>query len=291
MEEVKTEDKKWCVYMHTNKINNKAYIGITSRKPEDRWGNNGSGYRKEQPIFHRAIKKYGWDNFEHIIWADGLSEEEAKHIEVLLIALFKTNCDRYNRPSYGYNNTDGGDGWGGGSHSEEAKEKIKNKQMGHTVSEETRHKISKSLKGKITGENHPMFGVSPKERMDEETYILWKKHLSESNSGKNNPNYGKHHSEETKRKISEARKNLSDEARRNMQNAHKKFPVLCVELNQIYCSTREAERQTGISHSGIKRVCDGKRKTAGGYHWCHADNIQQNNLEDDIDAKNIKSKD
>ena len=142
MEEIKTEEKKWCVYIHTNKINNKAYIGITSRRLSERWGNNGRGYRKEQPIFHRAIKKYGWDNFEHVIWADELSEEEAKHIEVLLIALFKTNCKRYNRPSYGYNSTDGGEGWLGGHHSEETKEIMRDQKMGHIVSEETRHKRS-----------------------------------------------------------------------------------------------------------------------------------------------------
>lgn len=278
MGEIKTENKKWCVYIHTNKINNKVYIGVTSRKPEERWGSNGYGYRKEQPIFHKAIKKYGWDNFEHIIWADGLSEEEAKHAEVLLIALFKTNCKRYNRPSYGYNCTDGGDGGYGSFRSEETREKIRNKKIGHVVLEETRNKIRESLKGKMAGENHPMFGISPKERMDEETYVLWKKHLSESNSGENNPNYGKHHSAETRKKISEAHKNLSDESRKNMQNAQKKFPVLCIELNQVYCSTREAERQTGINHSDIKRVCEGKRKTAGGYRWCHMGEIQQNDL-------------
>lgn len=276
MEEIKIEDKKWCVYMHINKINNKAYIGVTSRNPKDRWGNNGSGYRENQQIFHRAIQKYGWENFEHIIWKDNLSEEESKHIERLLIALFKTNCKRYNKPSYGYNCTDGGDGCTGYLHSEEIKEKIKNQKMGHIVPEETRHKISKSLKGKMSGNNHPMFGISPKERMDEETYILWKQHLSESNSGTNHPNYGKHLSEKTKKKISESHKNLSDESRKNMQNAQKKFPVLCLELNIVYCSTREVERQTSINHSDVKKVCEGKRQTAGGYRWKFIYDQQQN---------------
>ena len=75
------QEKKWCVYIHTNKINNKVYIGITSQEPEIRW-DYGFGYKK-QTVFWNAIKKYGWNNFEHIIFIDGLSAKEARHIEQL----------------------------------------------------------------------------------------------------------------------------------------------------------------------------------------------------------------
>ena len=61
--------KKYCVYMHKNKINNKVYIGITFRKPEDRW-QKGQGYHKQLKFFN-AILKYGGDNFEHIIFMGG----------------------------------------------------------------------------------------------------------------------------------------------------------------------------------------------------------------------------
>ena len=56
MEQVKTEDKRWCVYMHTNKINNKVYVGQTCVKPSYRW-RNGEGYSNGSWYFYNAIKK------------------------------------------------------------------------------------------------------------------------------------------------------------------------------------------------------------------------------------------
>jgi hypothetical protein len=54
----------YIVYKHTSP-NNKVYIGITKKKPNDRWA-SGFGY-EHQIYFFRAIVKYGWDNFKHEI--------------------------------------------------------------------------------------------------------------------------------------------------------------------------------------------------------------------------------
>ena len=43
--------------------------------------------------------------------------------------------------------------------------------------------------------------------------------------------------------------------------------VVCVETGKIYNSTREIERKLCISHTCISDCCNGKQKTAGGYHW------------------------
>ena len=44
-------------------------------------------------------------------------------------------------------------------------------------------------------------------------------------------------------------------------------PVCCVELNTCYKSIVDAASTLQISRSNICSVINGKRKTAGGYHW------------------------
>lgn len=127
----------YTIYKHTSP-SGKVYIGITKRKPEYRW-NKGKGYREDQIIFYRAIKKYGWDNFTHEIIYTDLSEKDAKNLEISLIKQYKLI-------NLSYNITDGGDG-GRGLH---------NKRKKH--SEETKKKMSKSRKGLFTGEKNPMYG-------------------------------------------------------------------------------------------------------------------------------------
>lgn len=68
---------------------------------------------------------------------------------------------------------------------------------------------------------------------------------------------GKKHSEEAKRKMSETRKGRKPTWRMKK--------VLCIETGETFESTRDASRKTGIGN--ISQVCNGKYKTAGGYHW------------------------
>ena len=44
-------------------------------------------------------------------------------------------------------------------------------------------------------------------------------------------------------------------------------PVLCVETGEVYPSIQEASRRTGIKYPSISNCINGKRKTAGGFHW------------------------
>ena len=141
----------YTVYQHKNKINGKVYIGITSQKPEQRWGSQGCNY-KSSPHFYSAILKYGWDNFEHNILFIGLSKEQACLKEQELIK----NFNSMNR-EYGYNSTSGGDIF---VMNEETKQKISQAMMGnqnglgHPCSEEKKKKISEAQKGRKFTEEH-----------------------------------------------------------------------------------------------------------------------------------------
>lgn len=91
------EERKWTVYVHENKINGKKYVGITSKtNPNDRW-RNGRGY-DGSPQFYNAIRKYGWDNFNHIIVVNSVTKNEACNIEIMLISALNTR-----NSEYGYN--------------------------------------------------------------------------------------------------------------------------------------------------------------------------------------------
>ena len=91
-------NRKYCVYMHKNKINGKVYIGATCLIPKKRWA-NGKGYSGNKK-FYKDIVEYGWDNFEHFILEDNLNCNEAKEKEKYYIQFYKGNL---------YNKTEGGE--------------------------------------------------------------------------------------------------------------------------------------------------------------------------------------
>lgn len=45
--------------------------------------------------------------------------------------------------------------------------------------------------------------------------------------------------------------------------------VMCVETGVIYPSASEVQRELGFLQTNISNVCNGKRKTCGGFHWCY----------------------
>ena len=86
---------KYSIYKHTFK-DGRTYIGMTSRKPEERW-RSGWGYQ-EQTRFFEAIMRDGWNNIQHKILEVVETEQEARERELYYILKYESYL-----PEKGYN--------------------------------------------------------------------------------------------------------------------------------------------------------------------------------------------
>lgn len=247
-------ENNYTVYMHKNKINGKVYIGITKTKPKYRW-NNGKGYNNQ--YFKKAINKYGWNNFEHIILFQKLTQKEAEQKEKQLIAYYNST-DK----NYGYNISKGGMVNSGVPCKEETKQKISiankginNGMYGKKHNEETKEKISKASKKLWENKDHreKVLKILNNNRHNfKKGNIPWNKGMK----GIRLSNYGfeKGHIPPFKGK------KVPFEI---YESKCKK--VLCIETGEIFVSVSEAQRTKKCRN--ISQVCKGKRNIAGGYHW------------------------
>lgn len=191
--------------------------------------------------------------------------------EVFDIAYSKEDLDKledmyikiyksYNR-KYGYNLRLGGSR---GKHSEESKQKNRKAHLGRKL---------------------------PKE---------FCKAISIRTKGERNPFYGKHHTEKSRMKISEAHKkeNLSketlDKMRRNNLKGNNPFAkkIYCITTNEVFSYINEAALKYNIDSSSISKVCKGKLNWRGKSNngekliWCYYDEYLA--LKEDLINKKTK---
>lgn len=232
------EMEKYYVYLHINKINNKVYVGITKRKYLCQRWRNGKGYR-HCILFDRAIKKYGWNNFNHIKLFSSLSKDTAMQLERLLIK-------RYKRQDRSYNIGEGGEGTN--SFSSETILKLKS-YKGEKASQFGRKRL---LEEKIK------IGISTKKVWDsysekERKYRL--RGLKPLKKGKESLFYGTHLSKERRDFLAEV-----NSKKVNCYDIHGNY--ICT-----YNSTQEAGRILNINNSHISCCALGKRKLTQGFQW------------------------
>lgn len=229
----------YTIYMHITP-SNKKYIGITSKDLDERFGSNGCLYRNQ--IFGRAIKKYGWDNIEHIIMAQNLTKDEAKKLEIELIAKYNTT-----NPRYGYNISIGGDipVILGEHHTEETKQKIGKANSVKVRSLETRKRISESVKALWQTfeyqEKQRKRVVSDVSKQKMSYSHKGKKHTEEQKEKIRLGNFGKHQSESTKQLLSEI-----------VKQQHKKEKELGIKRN--YSNNGYKTGGTKWYNNGVKNI-------------------------------------
>ena len=253
---------KKVIYCYTNKINNKKYIGQTSNKLSNRHKQHiresKNENRKSYNLpFHKAIRKYGIENFDLKILHFAESQEELDYFEYFFIRYYNSFVKQN-----GYNVADGGKGGNKfKGKTEEEMKKIFNDEYKQKQSEA--HMWQK-------GENNPMYGKKHSEQT--------KKRMSENHKGYE----GKRHTEEAKKKIGESKKSKKNHNYNKFGKDNPCSKKVCQydkenNLIKIWNSIKEASVELNIDSSHITKCCKGKKyyKTAGGFIWkyCEEDDI------------------
>ncbi len=205
------------IYKVTNKINGKVYIGQTTQSFKKRKYNHLYAAKTDKysnkcrDYFHKALTKYGFENFVWCVLEVCDSKHNLDLAEQWYIRYYKSFVGFIS--SNGYNLTMGGNGNSGLIFSDEHRMKLSKSRKGRKLSEEHKQKIRDNAK------TNPNFGNKDRKMSDEAKEKLRKCNL------------GKKHSQETKRKMS-----ISQTIRTNYRKGWK--------------HTKQAKEKMSISTSG-----------------------------------------
>ena len=182
------------IYMATNMINNKLYIGQTIRSLEQRKCEHiyDALNKRNTMYFGRAIRKYGPENFTWDILHECNNIDFLNRLEIFYIGYYNTfgNDNGYNLTLGGWNSLKSTEtrnkisiGNKGKHHSIKSRIKMSEAAKGKKHSEESKLKMSESHKGKkLSPEHKRKIGESGKGRRHLEEA---KRKIGEANRGKN----------------------------------------------------------------------------------------------------------
>ena len=129
------KDKISGIYIITNLVNNKVYVGQTSNIRKRFSDYNGTKYLTSDRPVYKAIKKYGQDNFTFEIAKLVSTKYELDKYEKIFIQKYNSS-----NPKYGYNI-----GKGGGGATPEGKKKLSEAHIGLKESADTKRKKSNQI--------------------------------------------------------------------------------------------------------------------------------------------------
>lgn len=296
-----------CVYLVTNTSTGMQYVGktkgpLTARRKQHHYDTRHASY------FHKAIKKYGRQNFKWEELYVSSDEEELYSKETFFIEKLNTRIPN------GYNMTLGGDGLRGVVFSDEWR--VKNKKRADRLSKAvycletdrvypSRAEAARELDinanliaGCISGksrhtagkhfcdaENRDYFKTHCDVSLDGTKPSLSEKHkaqISAFHKGRKKPSsYSEKLSVRMKEKIasyseSELKTRMSEISKGT--KIGEKNPsaraIVCIDTQIRYSTIKEAVRELGLplkAGSNISSCCSGKLWTAYGYHWKYAE--------------------
>jgi group I intron endonuclease len=192
------------IYKVENKISGKVYIGQTIHTLETRKNTHLKMVEVGKSKFYKALKSYGVDNFDWVVIDTATTKDELNQKEIHYIR-------EYNSIENGYNMVDGGTG----GYNKYAVIANKLKRKGKTFEEiysttEIITKIKSNLSNRMV-EHNKTYGF---DKIDKEK----QREIARKGAYKL-VEMGYTHSEETKKKISEAQKGITFEDRYGVDGA------------------------------------------------------------------------
>jgi len=229
------------IYLLTNTINNKVYIGQTWYPLSTRMGKNGCNY-KHCLYLYAAILKYGADKFQHEILIQCRDQKSADYLEEHFINQYDSRNHKV-----GYNLKAGGSV---GKHSEETKAKI-------SISIKNKEWSKEALAAKANSGH--LWKGKKREPQSPETIKHHSDAMKEWHANNEHPMKGKHHSDEVKQRIGAVHKGkkLSEEHKAKLNTFPKMDSQREQEIIQAYQSEltiADIEEKLTIGRSSIYRV-------------------------------------
>lgn len=220
------------IYLATNNVNGKCYVGQTIRSLEARWKDHCR--TKDDNYFHNAIRKYGSENFTVKVLDTAETEQELDLKEIYWIKKLNTLSPN------GYNLREGGNVSGRG-------------RFGiHNPKSRLIYRFN--LDGSMIGAYYGM-GDAVRNTGCKSSAIARSIKLKNRLTGGSIWMYA---TDFTPEYLAECV---------DTYPGHKWRSVVCVETGEIFPNMSEAAKQYNTYPCSISACCSGKLKTTGGFHW------------------------
>lgn len=270
-----------CIYLATNTVNGKKYVGKTLNTMERRRAEHIREARRpgRHRHFHLALAGHGANSFAWEVLCESEDNDELSAMEQFYISHLKTAT-----PS-GYNLTVGGDG--AILNTEQRKRKSEARKA-LQKKDPLRYEIARTVTNRLTDEQKAAKADKCRQKAleqfkDPEKYARFlectrkvdrsgpkkKKSMTKTRAAKIfaeiNSQIKKAHREHD-RQVERQRIESSPTYAEAMHRRTKR-PVLCVDTNETFPSAYHAASAKDICRMNITQVCLGKKKSAGGHQW------------------------
>lgn len=216
------------IYVITNKITGKKYVGQTTKDTyDDRWNEHRYPCKACKSLIGKAVRKYGKENFSIEVIDNAITTDELNKKEIYWIKELNTVSPKGYNISYGGMNS-----MSNPKTRKQVSESLKGKYVGWHHTEETKKKMSENQRGEKSWNLGRKMHPNTKKALDE--FLRSENNPNKKNKkfGKSNPFYGKHHSEETKQKLRDKKlgkpmahkgRPFSEEHKQKLKDARKKY--------------------------------------------------------------------